>query len=96
MPLATLLKSNNVKIRFVVVGIWNTIFGYLAFVSLDLLFTPLFSRRYFAYMLAVVLSNFMAILNAYLFHKYVTFKSPVRGKGIIIFGSPSLLPPGKK
>ncbi len=84
MPSATLITKQNVKVRFVIVGIWNTIFGYFAFVSLDLLFTPLFSKRYFAYMLAVALSYILAILNAYLFHKYVTFKSPVRGKGMIV------------
>jgi putative flippase GtrA len=82
-PLANLLAKHRVKTKFVLVGIWNTIFGYLVFVALDILFARTFSRRYAAYMAAMVLSNVLAITNAYLFHKYVTFRSDVRGRGII-------------
>ncbi len=32
-----------------------------------------------AYLLAAVLSNILAITNAYIFHKYVSFRSPVKG-----------------
>jgi len=32
-----------------------------------------------AYMTAAVLSNVLAITNAYFFHKHITFKSEVRG-----------------
>jgi putative flippase GtrA len=35
-------------------------------------------------MSAAILSNILAITNAFIFHKYITFKSRVRGKGIII------------
>jgi putative flippase GtrA len=35
-------------------------------------------------MTAALLSNFVAIINAYIFHKYVTFQSQVRGKSILI------------
>jgi putative flippase GtrA len=66
------------------VGVWNTIFAYLIFVGLDILFAFLFSKRYLAYMLAQLLSNVLGIINAFIFHKYITFKSPVRGKGIVI------------
>ena len=65
-------------------GVWNTIFAYLIFVGLDILFAFLFSKRYLAYMLAQLLSNVLGIINAFIFHKYITFKSPVRGKGIVI------------
>jgi putative flippase GtrA len=75
--------AHQTKWRFLLVGIWNTIFGYSAFVGLDILFTFLFPKRYLAYMSAAVLSNILAIINAYIFHKYITFKSRVRGKGII-------------
>ena len=33
--------------------------------------------------LAAVLANIIAILNAYIFHKFVTFRSPLRGLAII-------------
>ena len=75
--------KQQVKLRFLLVGIWNTIFGYLVFIGLDTLFSGLFSRRYVAYMSAAVFSNILAIINAYIFHKYITFRSKVRGVGII-------------
>ena len=65
------------------VGIWNTVFGYLVFIGFDLLFAPLFSQRYVAYMSAAVLSNILAIINAYIFHKYITFKSKIKGIGVL-------------
>jgi putative flippase GtrA len=75
--------NHQAKVRFVLVGLWNTIFGYLAFVGLDYLFNLFFSPRYVAYMSAAVLANIIAILNAYIFHKFVTFRSPLRGLAII-------------
>lgn len=35
-------------------------------------------------MAAAILGNFLAILNAFIFHKCITFKSEVRGKAMII------------
>jgi putative flippase GtrA len=75
--------THQKKVRFVLVGVWNTIFGYLVFVGLDYLFNLFFSPRYVAYMSAAVLANIIAILNAYIFHKFVTFRSPLRGLAII-------------
>ncbi len=79
-----LINQHGTKIRFVAVGVWNTIFGYLVFVGLDLVFSYIFSKRYLAYMSAAVLANILAITNAYIFHKYITFQSQVRGKGIFL------------
>jgi putative flippase GtrA len=76
--------NHQKKVRFVLVGAWNTIFGYLVFVACDYLFERFFSPRYVAYMSAAVLSNILAIINAYIFHKHITFQSTVRGKGILI------------
>jgi putative flippase GtrA len=75
--------NHQKKVRFVLVGVWNTIFGYLVFVGLDYLFNLLFSPRYVAYMSAAVLANIIAIFNAFIFHKFVTFRSSVRGLAII-------------
>jgi putative flippase GtrA len=72
-----------VKVKFVLVGIWNTIFGYLVFCLLDTLFSYLFLKRYIAYMSAMVLGQILAVVNAYIFHKYITFKSRAKGKEII-------------
>ena len=75
--------NHQKKIRFLLVGVWNTIFGYLVFVGLDYLFNLFCSPRYVAYMSAAVLANIIAILNAYIFHKFVTFRSPLRGLAMI-------------
>jgi len=61
--------------RFVLVGVWNTIFGYLVFVAYDYFIERFFSPRYVAYMSAAVMSNILAIINAYIFHKHITSAS---------------------
>jgi len=80
LPMRTSLK---LKVRFVMVGIWNTIFGYMVFFILDTILEDIFTKRYFSYMSAMVLGQIIATINAFIFHRYVTFKSEVKGKGII-------------
>jgi len=75
--------NHQVKVRFVLVGIWNTIFSYLVFVGLDYMFNLFFSPRYIAYMSAAVIANILAIINAFIFHKFVTFQTSVRGFAIV-------------
>lgn len=82
--LVDLLAKHRIKVKFVLVGVWNTIFGYSVFCLLDILFSHLFATRYIAYMSAMVLGQIIAIINAYVSHKYITFKSKVRGRKIII------------
>lgn len=82
--LVNLLSKHRVKVKFVLVGIWNTIFGYSVFCLLDTLFSHIFATRYIAYMSAMVLGQIIAIINAYVSHKYITFKSRVRGRKMII------------
>jgi putative flippase GtrA len=77
------LQIHQIKIRFILVGIWNTIFGYLVFIGFDYLFNQIFSPRYVAYMLAAVISNVIAVTHAYFFHKHFTFKSRVRGRAAV-------------
>jgi putative flippase GtrA len=72
------------QVKFVAVGIWNTIFGYSVFLGLDTLGSTVFRRPYLAYMTAMVLSNVIAIINAFVLHKYVTFKSAADGRKILI------------
>lgn len=81
---AQLWHEHQIKIRFFFIGVWNTIFGYLVYISLDYLFALVFQKRYVAYMTAAVLSNIIATISAFLFHKHITFKSTVRGTGVII------------
>ena len=76
--------EHQVKIRFFFIGVWNTIFGYLLYISLDYLFTFVFQKRYLAYMTAAIVSNIIATISAFLFHKHITFKSTVKGIGVLI------------
>ncbi len=77
------MDKHSQSLRFLVVGAWNTFFGYFLFCILDTLFTPLFEVRVFAYMSASVLSTVFAILNAYISHKKITFRSSAKGIHII-------------
>jgi hypothetical protein len=49
-PTAEFMAKHQVKVKFLVVGLWNTIFGYLVFVAFDSLFASIFAKRYVAYM----------------------------------------------
>lgn len=80
----SLYKKHGMKIRFVVVGVWNTLLGYGVFVLFDVLFSGIFETRYMAYMTANVLSNVIAVLNAYIFHKFVTFRIRTKGRSAIV------------
>lgn len=78
------VKKNQIKVKFILVGIWNSIFGYLIFFILNNILSNLLFRRFFAYMFAMILGQFIATINAFILHKYITFKSKVKGKGIIV------------
>ena len=77
--------NHQKKVRFLLVGLWNTIFGYLVFVGLDYLFNLFFSPRYVAYMSAAVLSNIIAVTLAYFFHKHFTFVGLVKSRRTALF-----------
>ena len=56
--------------RFVIAGVWNTIFGYGVFALLIAWFSD-----HVHYLFIAVLSNALAISNAYLVHKIMVFKT---------------------
>ena len=82
--LSDLLDKHQVKVRFVLVGIWNVLFAYLVFYGFLNLFSSFIPTMYIAYMLAIFLSNIVAIINSFILHKYITFKSRRKGVPIII------------
>ena len=59
-------------LRYLVVGGWNTLFGYGVFAGLTYVLTD---RVPYAYMVANVLSNVIAITVAYLGYKVFVFKT---------------------
>jgi len=79
--------------RFLVVGVWNTIFGYLAFAGLNYLLTD---RIPYAYMAAYVGANILAISMAYAGHKFLVFRTSGNYlkeylRYFVVYGSSALL-----
>lgn len=77
-------NKHQIKLRFLAVGIWNTIFGYLAFFFLESVFSHFAGTGAHTYMLAIVLSNVVAMLMAYSLHRIVTFRSTTSGKKMLV------------
>ena len=82
--LKSLLTLHKTKIKFLFVGAWNTLFSFVAFVVLYFLFRKIFSVDYFAYTSAQVIGAVLSILNAYIFHRLITFNSKTRGREMIL------------
>ena len=83
MPISDLIVRHQIKAKFIFVGVWNTIFGYCIFCLLETIFSHIFVTRYIGYMSAMILGQIIAVINAYVFHKYITFRSETKGKGAI-------------
>lgn len=60
-------------VRYIVVGAWNTLFGYLVYATLTALFTRLTS--FYPYVFAAVLSNIVNITGSFLGYKWFVFKT---------------------
>ena len=80
--LMAVIQKHSTKIKFVAVGLWNTVVGYSIFWLLESVFARVFTARYVAYMSAMVIAQVLAVINAYVFHKYITFRSPAKGMQI--------------
>jgi putative flippase GtrA len=74
---------SGTKARFLLVGMWNTFFGYAIFWVLYALTSRVFAVRYTAYTTAQVLTWIIAVICAYLLHKHFTFRSRTRGRASI-------------
>ena len=83
-PWQSRIQNQQRPLKFFLVGIWNSIFGYGMFYFLDTLLSQVLTVRYMAYMTALTFAQLLGVINAYIFHKYITFRSSVRGKRIII------------
>ena len=60
----------NLKVKFIIAGLWNTLFGWLIGI---ILYYSLSSHLDLVYIL--ILSNYIAITNAFLLQKYFVFCS---------------------
>jgi putative flippase GtrA len=70
---------SDTRVRFLLIGGWNMLFGYLVFWLLYEVFRRLAEVHYFAYTGAQVGSFVIAVPAAYFLHKRVTFRSEARG-----------------
>lgn len=60
----------NSKSRFIVVGLWNTAFGYLAFLAFFFAFSD-----YLHYLVVAVISHATAVTQAFILHRHFVFQS---------------------
>lgn len=66
------MRKHEQKLRYLAVGAWNTLFGYGLFALLQLTL-----GHEISYMVLIVASTLVAILNAFLMYRTLVFK--VRG-----------------
>ena len=64
------LKAHSEKIRYTVVGAWNTVFGLSVFALLYWLFSKAVN-----YLLILLVSNVITITNAYVCYKFLVFRT---------------------
>ena len=64
------------KLRFLIVGGWNTVFGYLCFSLLYLL-----AGNYVHYLIITTVAHGINIAQAYVMHRHLVFRSDARVAG---------------
>ena len=80
--LLSLIKSKT-EIRFLLVGAWNTLFGYLVFLLFLFLLEKIFNNERQIYSLSLAFSHLISVINSFIFHKVVTFVSKQKGLELV-------------
>ena len=78
-----LLEKFKTEIRFILVGIWNTAFGYLMFLLFLFLFEKNLENERLIYIFSAACGHFISVINTFIFHKFITFKSEQGGMEIV-------------
>lgn len=60
----------SMPLRFLLVGGWNFIFGYLVFAGLYYFFSDCISEH-----IIVIISSILGITNSFIFHRWLTYQS---------------------
>ena len=68
------------EIRFLLVGAWNTLFGYAIFFTFLNFFENFFGLERSAYVLGITFSHIFGTVNSFFTHKIFTFRSTEKGK----------------
>ena len=71
------------KIKYVIVGSFNTLFSLLVFILTDLMLQNLSENRIIAYMSATIIATPLSITQSFFTQKYITFNSRVSDKKLI-------------
>lgn len=64
------LSGHRQEFQYILIGAWNTLFGYFAWAALNLVLTSALDYR-----LIVVVSYPFAVLNAYACYRFIVFRS---------------------
>ena len=80
--LLSLIKSKT-EIKFLLVGTWNTLFGYLVFLLFLFFLEKIFNNERQIYTLSIAFSHLISVFNSFIFHKVVTFVSKQKGLEIV-------------
>ena len=75
----SLIQKFKIEIRFLIVGAWNTLFGIIVFILFLYFLERILVNERLTYLISIFLSHFIAVLNAYIFHKFFTFQSKEKG-----------------
>ncbi|MCK9379677.1 MAG: GtrA family protein [Sulfuritalea sp.] len=67
------LWQDSRKLRFLIVGGWNTLFGYLCFYGLYLL-----AANRVHYLIVTAVAHFINIIQAYVMHRWLVFRSEAK------------------
>jgi putative flippase GtrA len=67
------MMKHLTMIKFLIVGVWNTIFGYLIYYLSLKLILALFTTTHLAYVWAMGIAQVIGTINAYFSHRGITF-----------------------
>lgn len=83
-PLRAFMAKADAKhqtmIKFLIVGVWNTIFGYLVYYLTLKVIQAMFETTHLAYLWAMGVAQVIGTVNAYVSHRGITFAERARGK----------------
>lgn len=68
--------KRQLELRFLMVGVWNTVFGYGCF---SVLFLLVGERIHYLVLLSI--AHFISVANAYYWHRRITFRSQSAWRG---------------
>jgi putative flippase GtrA len=72
-------------IKFLIVGVWNTFFGYLVYFLALKVFQFMFETTHYAYLWAMGVAQVIGTINSFVSHRGITFAERTRGNRLSEF-----------